>query len=106
MFSLGAVGKKSFFYSLSLYFSECNHPRSPRAFRIQILSQRKENKCNHLLPLHVIAITVVTFVVEDRVSANLFVILLQSGQVLTRLNELAFFHAFAHIPMDKCALRE
>mmetsp|Transcript_76002 Transcript_76002/g.214208 ORF Transcript_76002/g.214208 Transcript_76002/m.214208 type:complete len:272 (-) Transcript_76002:712-1527(-) len=37
--------------------------------------------------------------------ADLLVVLLECGQVLARLRELAFLHAFADIPVDECSLR-
>mmetsp|Transcript_3726 Transcript_3726/g.8492 ORF Transcript_3726/g.8492 Transcript_3726/m.8492 type:complete len:272 (+) Transcript_3726:176-991(+) len=37
--------------------------------------------------------------------ANLLVVLLECGQVLARLREFAFLHAFSDIPVHKCTLR-
>ena len=40
-----------------------------------------------------------------RVHADLFVVLLESGEVLARLHELALLHALAHIPVHERSLR-
>merc|ERR1719217_1708806 len=51
-----------------------------------------------------IAVTFFLALALGRLDANLFVVLLQRGKVLTGFGELALFHAFADIPVDKRAL--
>jgi len=51
-----------------------------------------------------IFVSVVTVTVR-RISGHLLVVLLERGQVLTGLTELAFLHAFAHVPVDERPFR-
>merc|ERR1712176_825449 len=54
--------------------------------------------------LELITIALLFALALRSLNANLFVIFFQSSQIFTGLAELALFHAFANIPMDKCSL--
>ena len=43
-------------------------------------------------------------VTVDGIKTDFFVVLFEGGHVLACLGELAFFHAFADIPVNKCSL--
>jgi len=44
------------------------------------------------------------FLSVDRVSTDLFVVLLKGGKILASLRELAFFHTFSDVPVNESTL--
>mmetsp|Transcript_21448 Transcript_21448/g.38928 ORF Transcript_21448/g.38928 Transcript_21448/m.38928 type:complete len:259 (+) Transcript_21448:17-793(+) len=83
------------------------HPREAASSLKAPLSQSTLPTASFpLLQTHIYLVLFITKVIGTFASlgTNLFVILLESSKILTSLGELAFFHAFTDIPMNKGTL--
>merc|ERR1719335_256023 len=80
-------------------FSSCRTPSKSFPLRLSGSTISQYSPSSEL-----IAVTFFLALALGRLDANLFVVLLQRGKVLTGFGELALFHAYADIPVHKSAL--